>query len=300
MGRVTNKAMAVYLNRVIEVLDEMRPHWPLTLRQVYYQLVAAQVIENNVNEYKKLSRVLSQARLDGAVSWEAIEDRHRSMMKSHVWADAADYIEDEIQIAFRGYRRDLSQSQSVRLQVWVEKDALGKLCHDVAAEYYAPVIIGKGFASMTFKNACRDRVLEADAAGKATRILYFGDLDPSGWAMLPSMLETLQDDMDLGDLVEGVRCALTPAQVEEHNLPHNPEALKKTDSRARKYIEQFGLLAVELDALHPEALQSLVRESIETSLDMGLFRSEQDQEAVERFRIENLRKKVCEFAEAQL
>ena len=44
-------------------------------------------------------------------------------------------------------------------------------------------------------------------------VLYFGDLDPSGWEMLPAMMETLQNEMKLGDLVVGERCALTVEQV---------------------------------------------------------------------------------------
>jgi len=94
--------------------------------------------------------------------------------------------------------------------------------------------------------------------GKRTMILYFGDLDPSGWEMLPPLLTTLQDEMGLGDLVAGRRCALTPAQVEANKLPRNPDALKETDTRAKKYMARFGDLAVELDALPPATLEALV------------------------------------------
>ena len=59
--------------------------------------------------------------------------------------------------------------------------------------------------------------------------------------------------------VEYIRVALNPEQVAEFNLPHDPEAVNKKDTRYKKYIERFGNLAVELDALHPKTLQDMAR-----------------------------------------
>jgi len=49
----------------------------LTLRQLYYQLVQANVIENKERSYKNLGTLLSKARLAGLIDWDAIEDRGR-------------------------------------------------------------------------------------------------------------------------------------------------------------------------------------------------------------------------------
>ena len=57
------------------VIDGLKGYWPLTLRQIYYQLVAALIIENSLKEYKRLSRVLSNARIEGLVPWASMEDR---------------------------------------------------------------------------------------------------------------------------------------------------------------------------------------------------------------------------------
>ncbi len=54
------QAKVEYLSLVSTILDDLRPYWPLTLRQVYYQLVAAGHIENRSTAYNKLSRILSQ------------------------------------------------------------------------------------------------------------------------------------------------------------------------------------------------------------------------------------------------
>ena len=50
------------LSAVLGVLNNLRQYWPLTLRQIYYQLVAA-LIPNDTRQYKKLSELLSKARL---------------------------------------------------------------------------------------------------------------------------------------------------------------------------------------------------------------------------------------------
>jgi hypothetical protein len=52
------------------------------------------------------------------------------------------------------------------------------------------------------------------------------------------------------------RVALTADQVAEYRLPVNPG--KKTDSRARRFVERHGrLVQVELDALPPDTLRAL-------------------------------------------
>lgn len=292
-----SKAGVAYLNRVIGILNELADYWPLTLRQVYYQLVAGGAIQNNLGEYSKLSRILTKARLDGYVSWEAIEDRTRVFLESGGWTDQGCFVEEELEHFLAGYRRDLLQSQAVALEVWVEKDALSRVCHKVAFPLCVPVIVARGFSSISYVHECRKRVESNARDGKQTVILYFGDLDPSGWEMLPAMLETLRIEMGLGELVEGKRCALNLEHVEAYGLPLNPDALKPTDTRAKKYMARFGDLAVELDALPPATLESLVRGAIEINLDLSKYEVERQRGEQERGRIAAMRHKVCGLIE---
>ena len=44
----------------------------LTLRQLYYQLVARSYIENNQRSYKRVGNLINDARLAGIVDWNAI------------------------------------------------------------------------------------------------------------------------------------------------------------------------------------------------------------------------------------
>jgi len=284
-----------YVEQVNEILEGLREYWPLTLRQVYYQLVSRLVIKNALNEYKKLSRNLAKARLKGLVPWEALEDRARDRLDSDGWWDGSHFLREEMDQFLRDYRRDLLQSQTVALEIWIEKDALSRICYQVAFDYCIPVVVARGFSSVSFLDECRHRVKQNAARDQQTVILYFGDMDPSGWAMLPAMMETLQEEMGLGSLVQGIRCALTPAQIEEYRLPRDPEALKPTDSRAKKYMQQFGDLAVELDALPPALLEERVREAIEEQLDLSLFEAERVRQEVERERLAALKEQVIGF-----
>jgi hypothetical protein len=286
------------LEHVQLVLRELSSFWPLTLRQLYYQLVSRGIIENSLGEYKQLSDLLAKARLAGLVPWAALEDRARTILRSSGYTNQQEFVRGELANFLSYYRRDLVQSQPHALEVWIEKDALSRIVHDVAWSYCIPVVVARGFSSVSYLHECRSRVERNAKLGKRTKILYFGDLDPSGWEMLPAMMRTLQVEMGLGDLVEGIRCALLPSQVEQYQLPRSIDAMKESDPRTPKFkamLRQHGYhddLAVELDALPPSLLQQLVRQAIEAHLDMTLFEQERRRQEVERSQLETLRSKV--------
>jgi hypothetical protein len=287
-----------YLEPVRRVLENLWDYWPLTLRQVYYQLVAALVVENKEVEYKKLSRMLVKARLDGLIPWEALEDRARATLHSGGFWDKSHFIAKELNGFLAGYRRDLLQSQDVALEVWVEKDALSHVCHRAAFPYCVPVVVARGFSSVSYLNECRRRVKGNTAAGKRTVILYFGDLDPSGWEMLPAMLTTLQGEMGLGEQVEGKRYALVPKQVGDYSLPQSIDAMKDTDTRTPKFkamLRKAGYpdtLAGELDALPPATLEGLVEGAIRENLDLSRFETERQRQETECQALDELQGQV--------
>lgn len=282
------------LGRVKQILEQFRQYWPLTLRQVYYQLVAKQFIENKVTEYGMLSRLLKYARLESHVSWKAIEDRLRVSKLNHGWDDKEHFIEDETGNFLRGYRRHLQQDQENYVEIWIEKDALSSIFQRVADPYCIPVCVCRGFSSISFLHELEGRLSQAQNDGQQPIILYFGDLDPSGEEMLPAMQTTLEEEM----MVEGVeykKIALTLKDIEEYNLPHDPNAVKKTDSRYEKFVEKYGLFAVELDALPPDILEAKIKEAIESHIDIDEFEEQGGIESDEREEIMVLKERVKEF-----
>ena len=285
-----------YLSQIIEVISGLREYWPLTLRQIYYQLVGQQIIENSLKEYGKLSRMTTKARLQGVIDWTAIEDRSRSMTEWQQYESREAFIDEQRETVFDGYIRNLMQSQLEYLEIWTEKDALSSLFKRVAGRYGIPVIVARGFSSISFVFELRSRVdRELSERERPTRIIYLGDFDPSGVEMLPSMLQTLYDEMGVcQEILQGDRIALLPEQIEQHDLPSSPDAVKLGDTRAKKFIEQYGSQAVELDALPPEVLMDILENAIREKLDLSKFDEEIQQQKHDRQQIQAVRDKVLE------
>ena len=64
--------------KTIRLIEEaqlvLTEHHPMTVRQVYYQLVSRQVLENNRGRYQALSNALVNARQEGVIPWGWIGD----------------------------------------------------------------------------------------------------------------------------------------------------------------------------------------------------------------------------------
>lgn len=112
------------------------------------------------------------------------------------------------------------------------------------------------------------------------------------------MMYTLQVEMGLGDMVEGIRCALTPEQVSEYDLPRSLDAMKDTDPRTPKYratLREEGYsdeLAVEVDALPPNVLMRLVEQAIEANLDLSQLQADSDAAFNELSGLQELREEM--------
>jgi hypothetical protein len=78
----------------------------LTLRQLYYQFVARDIIPNSEASYDKLGRTITDARLAGLISWTAIEDRGRGVNPWLINEDPRDVLDGiEYQFALDYWRR---------------------------------------------------------------------------------------------------------------------------------------------------------------------------------------------------
>ena len=138
------------LSKVKVILDELADYKPLTLRQVYYQLVGKGYIENTRSEYQALSQLLKWSRLDNRISWNDIEDRVRVFNNMSGWLDKSYFLESTISGFFNSYSRDLWQSQKKYIEVWIEKDALSSIFSRVCEGYGVSVVVCRGFSSVSF------------------------------------------------------------------------------------------------------------------------------------------------------
>ena len=95
------------------------------------------------------------------------------------------------------------------------------------------------------------------------------------------------------------RIALNMNQVEEYELPHSVEAIKTKDPNYKWYSERYGDIAVELDALHPEKLQQLVKLGLSLYLDIEDMVQQQGIEGKERDKLKGFEQRILDMAKEE-
>jgi hypothetical protein len=247
--------------------------YDLTLRQLYYQFVARDLIPNSDKSYKRLGSIINDARLAGLLSWHYITDRGRNVV-----GDLSGYEttpEELIQRAARGYFEDLWAEQPRRIEVWVEKEALGDIVRRAAGGLRCASFPNKGYVSQSEMWAAGRRIMGYFEEDKDPLILHLGDHDPSGIDMTRDIRDRLS--LFAEQPVEVRRIALNMPQIEQYQPPPNPA--KITDSRAEDYIATYGSQSWELDALPPQVLDDLIQSHIRTEMDLGTWAESKRREA---------------------
>lgn len=240
--------------------------YTLTLRQLYYQFVARDIIENSVRSYKNLGTTITKARLAGMISWEAIEDRNRT--HNSFWFE--ENVLNPIKSLPYSITFDRWERQDTYVEVWVEKEALGNVVERACDPLYVPHMSCKGYLSSSEAWRAGRRYKEKLDAGYNCVLIHLGDHDPSGIDMTRDNKDRL--DLFTEEWIEGVavtRLALNMDQVEEYTPPPNPA--KVTDSRAKDYIRKFGPTAWELDALEPSVLEELITSTVSEYIDWDIW-----------------------------
>jgi len=251
----------------------------LTLRQLYYQMVARDIIENKTQSYKRLGAILNDARYAGLVDWSALEDRTRNLKSQSHWTDPADIIYS----AARSFALDKWSTQKQRPEIWVEKEALAGIVERAGQTNDVSYLSCRGYMSASEMYEAAQRIRARRRAGQETLIIYLGDHDPSGLDMsdgdIPKRFETFLSKYGQSP-VEVNRVALNWDQIEQYQPPPNPA--KETDSRFAAYQDQFGDESWELDALDPNTLLALIQDAIDAIKDQDAFEERAALEAGQR------------------
>jgi len=262
--------------KTLEMLEAARAilaeNHPMTVRQVYYQLVSRQVLENNKGRYKAVSTLLVDARKSGEIPWDWIEDRLRRARTVGMWNDLSDFAET----AGRAYRRDVWATQNNYLEVWLEKDALSGIFEDVLNDYGVTLNVGRGYDGWDSIRNAAGRYGDGDNV----TVLYFGDFDPSGEDMFRSLGERLAR---FGCEPNIMKISLTFADVERYSLP--PDFTKATDTRSAAFVAKWGDLSVELDALPVVVLRERLVSEIEGRMDLEALAEVKRTESAERLQL---------------
>ena len=130
----------------IEILETYQEkNLKLTLRQLYYQLVAQNIISNTLNSYKNLSRILTMARKKGWVPYDCLEDRTREIESLPYW----DNHKSGIESLHSQFKLNLWETQPEEALVLIEKDALSGVIQPVCDKYRVPYLACKGYLSVS-------------------------------------------------------------------------------------------------------------------------------------------------------
>lgn len=259
-----SKANKIMLETINDILEEYKNDgYVLTLRQLYYQLVSKDIIPNNDKEYAKLSNILKKGRMAGIVDWSAIEDRVR-IPKLPYWVNGVD---EAIKDTIEQYRINRMKGQIKNVEIWVEKDALSNVLYRVSSKYHIRLMVNRGYSSVSAMYDAYKRLTSGDV------ILYFGDHDPSGMDMIRDVKERLAE---FGIDVNVRPIALTMEQIKKFNPPPNPA--KISDPRAKWYIEKYGEVSWELDALPPRELIRLAENAVEDVIDLDIYKEVLEEE----------------------
>jgi hypothetical protein len=249
----------------------------VTLRQLFYRLVAEGSLPNLRTQYTHLSEQTARARREG---WfPSLIDRTSRIEQYRFFGSVAEATEN----LRMTYRRDRTEGQEHTVFLGVEKAGMSE---QLDAWFTGPlgiphVALG-GYASQTLCDEVRDDVEGYD---RPAVLIYAGDCDPTG----EDIDRDFEERADCFD--EVIRVALSRDQVEEYSLPENssPEVAAKLerDPRAQGFLARHGdLVQYEVDALDPEVLRNMYRNAIDDYWDEDAYQAVLEQEQADRRQLE--------------
>ena len=258
-----------------------RDGYTLTLRQLYYQMIARDLFpeawtdpqsktKNNIRNYKKFGDLVNNGRLSGFLDWDYIEDRARETVFPSYW----DSPKEMLQFYAERFRFDKWENQPVHFEVMAEKDAVAGILIPECRELQVRFTANRGYASSSLFYEISQRLNRVMREGKRVIILYLGDHDPSGIDMTRDIIDRM-NLFTFDSEIEVRRIALNMEQVEQWKPPENPA--KDSDSRFENYRKEFGNKSWELDAIEPHTLADLVSQEVFYERDDDLW-----EEALER------------------
>jgi len=266
----------------------------LTIRGLHYQLVS-RGMTNDIQHYKRVVAATGQARWNGVISFNAFSDRDRALAcetlsDPTILEERIDEAKTQVKLWMTSYNKSKWENQPYYPEVFIEKKALEGVFYKPCLRHGVALGACKGYPSLTFLHDAANRFNDAVYQGKQPVILYFGDYDPSGEDIPRALAENIRD---LGcEEIEVRRICLMEEQVLAWHLP--PAPTKLTDSRTANWD---GLGQVELDAVRPEKLISLLDDAISDIFNEDLH---DELLAVEREEREKFRTEMKRYVEEEL
>jgi hypothetical protein len=238
----------------VTLYDLLEADHPMSVRQVFYQMVTMSVIDKTEAEYRgTVCRLLAEMRRSKRIPYRWLADSTRWMRKGTTF----DTMEEALRITAETYRKSLWTTADAYVEVWLEKDALAGVLYPETNEFDVPLMVTRGYPSLSFLDSAAESIADQD---RPCHLYYFGDYDPSG-VDIPRAVEQGLREMAPDAEIHFERVAVNPDQIRKMRLPTRPT--KKTDSRSKNFTGE----SVEVDAIPAATLRTLVRNRIARHLD---------------------------------
>lgn len=295
-----SSAKQPFVNAILRVFERLSKYRPLTDRLIHYELLNDPPLKhaskkksryrNDKESYKSLTELLTRMRFNGTIPFDWIDDGTRPIVIADVHQEVGAFLTREVNDLFKGYYRDLMQSQENHIEIMYEKATGRSFVAPIALNYCIPLTIGRGFSSVPPRVGMARRF---QASGKSKLIIIaMSDLDPDGDEITHSFARSMRDDFGI-DEVECLKAALTMDQVRDLRLPPNESRAKTKSTNWPKYFEAYGTHEVyELEALGPERQRTLLDEAIRRVIDVDAYNDEVEAETDEAAFLDEKRQTV--------
>ena len=273
-----------FLAAAQRVVERLKAYWPLSIRQVHYQLLNAPPLKltpdrsrynlehyryrNDPASYSALSDLCTQARYAEEIPWEAIDDITRTQGRLAGYSSVAEFLEQEMERFLLGYHRDKQRDQPKHIEVLFEKNTLTNIVAPVCDQYYVQWTSGRGFAGPSIWRKMAERF--ADSCKERMVLLIISDYDPEGFALADDALRSLRDLWDVP--VDYQRVGVTAEQIKALKLQQDFNSAKKDSPNLKAFIERTGSDQTwECEALDPEYLRDPASDGDRSEHEPGHF-----------------------------
>lgn len=204
--RATNAELEHRRAALVDIVQTMKP---MTVRQVFYQATVLGLVEKTEGGYDKVSDDLRIMRRSGRLPYGWLVDNTRWQRRPRTFLDIDQALEDTA----RFYRKSLWTDADSYVEIWLEKDALSGVVVPVTAAYDVPLMVARGYASLTFLHSAAQAIANC---GVPAYIYHLGDYDPSGQDAARAIEQSLRE-MAPGAEIHFKRIAVMPEQIREWN-----------------------------------------------------------------------------------
>jgi hypothetical protein len=180
------------------------------------------------------------------------------------------------------YKRSWHAEQPAHVSVLCEASGMVPMIARAVRHYRVSVASSSGFDSLTVKHDLfADALRRYEEFGQRTVLLHLGDHDASGWWVHKSMAEDLaafcRDHEEAPqDLIELRRMALTPEQIRGFGI--EPDTKPPSGTHAREFVARGLEPPAQLEAIPPDTLTDVIRQAVESALDLDTLAQSQERE----------------------